>query len=690
VWRVLLAVALMLALLGCAAIADMDDALRDGAARLESLQNDDGGWDWPLDDGNPGSASPLNTVGPIAMGLGQAYWNGETGTAGALADAGGLLLSKTDNFSPSDGYFAVLLDSVFGGSTYRDHVSANYYGPLAAGTYDRNGSGTLYDTAGYVQSIRDARAGQGIPNLAAWDIGMGLVGAAACGGTTAAWIDGTKAEIDELTSAGYYDVIGLAGAVFGLAYVSEDHDPIAGEHAAAGSLGDLAAALAGYQIAPTGGFTWNAAWMGSYSDEAVQETAYAILALNEVDRAGYFSNIVAGADFLISSQFPTGGWEQYPYYHAYGENNELTGEAMWGIRWAYLDEIWVDDTGNDNHFGCGFLPLATVQCAVGLVEGTGGTVHVGHGDYVEAVTVRGSVEIVSEVGSAAHTSLSGPIEINAPNVLLGRIRQGFTVTGPITIGAGVDATTIHINWNDIYDVLTNNGDGLLDATFNFWGTDGPDTVGLVNVNPILPETSDTVIGYMDDHGLDAADAITFSHYVVGGFSVGEALLALEFSGAFGGFSMEELEELIDEYGSGAVRRALTMSGGDWEEFLALLIGFGVGGGGGGALLGDLAGRTVGATGLPTYVAGQLLPLTLELFHPVTGEPITDATVSYTVTRTLPDGTSEVVAFGVLPYHEGVGSYAFSYDTTGLGPGVYDIYIGTPDGNCQHFQVEVTG
>ena len=86
-----------------------------GADRLVGLQNNDGGWDWPLDDGNPDSTSPLNTVGPIAMGLAHAY--AHTGDAAhriALIGAGALLLSKTNNFSPSDGYLAAQLDATFG------------------------------------------------------------------------------------------------------------------------------------------------------------------------------------------------------------------------------------------------------------------------------------------------------------------------------------------------------------------------------------------------------------------------------------------------------------------------------------------------------------------------------------------------------------------------------------------------
>ena len=160
----------------------------------------------------------------------------------ALENAGALLLTKTNNFSPSDGYLAARLDQVFGGSTYTDHVVTNFYDPLAIGGYNRNGSGTLYDTAGYVNSIRSTRSG-GQANMAAWDIGMGSVGAVMAGADTTDWIAGVKAEIDELDGTGYYDVVGLAGAVYGLAVADQEFDPTTGEHQAASNLMDLANAF---------------------------------------------------------------------------------------------------------------------------------------------------------------------------------------------------------------------------------------------------------------------------------------------------------------------------------------------------------------------------------------------------------------------------------------------------------------
>ncbi len=310
----------------------IDTAMQSGSDRLAALQNDDGGWDWPLDDGNPANASPTNTVGPIAMGLAQAYLRtGDSAHLTALQNAGTFLLAKINNFSPSDGYLAAMLDQVFAVTTYTDHVTTNFYDQLAAGTYDRLGLGTLYSTASYVQSIRNARAGT---NLAAWDIGMGLVGAALAGASTVEWIAGVKGEIDELDSNLYWDVIGLAGAVYGLAFVGEDFDPTAGQHAAAGSLSDLSVILAGYQI-DGGGFSWSSLYLNpGEGNETIQETAYAILALNEVDRNGYLIQIQGAADYMRSVQLLTGGWENYTG-DPDGENNEITAEALWGHAVVY-------------------------------------------------------------------------------------------------------------------------------------------------------------------------------------------------------------------------------------------------------------------------------------------------------------------------------------------------------------------
>ena len=343
----------LLVMVGFVGATPFYDTMNSGGNRLVNLQQNDGGWDWPLSDGDLTNSSPVNTVGPIAMGLAQAYLvTGDANQLDALKKAGDLLLAKTNNFSPSDGYLADQLDSIFGGTTYSDYVMTNFYNQLEAGTYDKNGAGILYDTAGYVSLIDTGRASSGIANLAAWDIGMGLYSASVIGADTSAWIAGTQNEINELDGDEYYDVIGLAGALMGLASAGVDFDPTEGEHSAAGNLTDLADTLVSYQIS-SGGFAWNSYYViADDNNESVQETAYATLALLAVDSSGYSDAINSAANWLMDVQLGTGGWEQY---NGSGENNEITGEALWAINSA------VPEPATMLMFGIGILGIAGVS-----------------------------------------------------------------------------------------------------------------------------------------------------------------------------------------------------------------------------------------------------------------------------------------------------------------------------------------
>jgi len=303
--------------------------LQAGGNRLMVTQNRDGGWDWPLWDGDFKLSNCPHILAPTGMGL-TFCQTSDPNCVAALRSAGNFLLSKQpQDFTPEDGYFAVSLDRILGGTRHTDFVKKNFYELLAKGTFPYFGSGALMiNTGWYIQIIRQQRAADGMPNLAAFDCGIGLYAAHLVGADTEAWLAGTKAEVEELDPAEVYDVLGLAGAVLGLAAVHETWAPTKGACAGAKNVADLAEILAGYQLS-TGGLTWNSLCLQEgVGNETTQETAFALLALKEADRTRHLDRIRRASEYLKRSQLSTGGWEDSP---GMGEYNQLTGEALWAI-----------------------------------------------------------------------------------------------------------------------------------------------------------------------------------------------------------------------------------------------------------------------------------------------------------------------------------------------------------------------
>lgn len=373
------------------------------------------------------------------------------------------------------------------------------------------------------------------------------------------------------------------------------------------------------------------------------------------------------------------------------------GDAIWG-NVIFSPWLGIDPDGDPGTVGVQLIsPMLFIVDDVGPASTLGylgsaidasntlpgiDSIEVRDGTYDASEPITDGVNIFSAVGTE-DTILNGPMSLDVANIIIGLFGQGFTINGPITVGAGIDASTIHINWNDIYGIVTNAGLKVLDATFNYWDTDGPDTVGRVNVYPYLPIPAADIIGYMDEYGFNAMQAITFARLLLKGLPAGWIEIAIEIESTFG-ISVNDAMALIRGYGLGTVKRALRMATTP-DDFLVMLMGYVAGGGGGGSYLGGGAG---GGTEISIFCVGCTIPLQIELVHPITGDPITDAVVSYSVCRTLPDGTSEIVMLGVMTYDDGLGAYTFEVDTTGLEPGIYDIYIGTDDGRSRHFQIEI--
>jgi hypothetical protein len=200
------------------------------------------------------------------------------------------------------------------------------------------------------------------------------------------------------------------------------------------------------------------------------------------------------------------------------------------------------------------------------------------------------------------------------------------------------------------------------------------------VYPYLPVAVDTLIGYVDGYGYSVSDAIAFATLLVDGATLSEAELIVLLANEFG-VSTEEAAALIGDYGSAAVYRA-TVRASSLEELMLNLVGYEASipsGGAGGGAGGDLGG----------YVVGSVVPLFLVLADPFTGDPVVDALVTYTVARTLEDGTFAFERFGVMPYDAAAAGYALALDTTGLIPGSHVVYLGTDDGRSVSYTIVLT-
>lgn len=316
------------------------------------------------------------------------------------------------------------------------------------------------------------------------------------------------------------------------------------------------------------------------------------------------------------------------------------------------------------------------------------TIEVRHGDYDASEPITDPVTIVSEEGSASNTVLTGNLSFLSTGIRLGRLRRGFTITGNITVGAGVDAFTIHINWNDILGMVINEGDGVLDATYNWWGGRHPildgATEGRVNVYPYLPRPSDEVIEFMDDHDLTPDEALLVLWLLDQGVPERQAFTVLELVRAFG-LTRREALELVREYGLGRVQHALRRTR-DFQEFLRLLLGYSAepAGGAAGFLDQTVAGGAGAYQGLviqAVYRVGDPIGISFSLTD-YTGEPVTDALCTVTVVRLAEDGHQAVLSLHVIPYNPDTGLYELTLPTDDLGPGYYILYFGFGDGTSE--------
>ncbi len=320
-------------------IASFGPGMGAGANHIISMQCPSGGWNWP----HGGCGATYNNItSPICMGLLNVYaQTGDLASLNAAVDGGDYDLTfvygnseaRFSSFMPA---FLRRLTAATGDSTYSDHAAVEFFDELSAGTYGPSD----WDTAGWIAVVQSARSGSQI-NLRPWDFHnlpwvAGEIGNA---GQQDALRDAVLAGLDTLdrTSPGtiYYDLLGLAGGVRGLALngttsftalVAPNFAPISGLT----DLCDLADVLAGYQNAD-GSWYWSSN-LGSpgEDDKDTQTTAYAVLALMAADVTctAYSAEIELGRDWLRARQLSGGGFEGWPGGGSGSENIEVEGEAL--------------------------------------------------------------------------------------------------------------------------------------------------------------------------------------------------------------------------------------------------------------------------------------------------------------------------------------------------------------------------
>lgn len=320
-----------------------DEAIVNGGIHILAQQCDDGGWGWPH---NVCGSTAYNITSPIIDGVLAAYNASELSVfLDSAVEAADFNLGATYGGSGAGAGSPMLasqtalnlwnMTAKTGDNTYTDWVINGFYEPLLAGTYGANAD---YDVAGYIAAVRSSGTWT---NLKAWEFANQVLAAERyCYQGISDQFE--QAILDALASldntdpgAVYSDILGVVGAVQGLANVNRLTFP---EIAAPKHLGvngettleGLADYLASLQNA-NGSFYWHSNLTApDSSDEDVQTTAYAVLALvkaqERLSNKNYLPAIEAAKVWLASLQEADGSFPSSTGGNYY--NTEIIAEAV--------------------------------------------------------------------------------------------------------------------------------------------------------------------------------------------------------------------------------------------------------------------------------------------------------------------------------------------------------------------------
>jgi|CXWL01.1.fsa_nt_gi hypothetical protein len=312
---------------------------QDGADHIIAQQCPSGGFTWEHIPPSDCTVTYYNITAPIMLGVLDVYPFTSDPLHLAAAVSGGLYEqtslygngeSRFGSFAP---YFLMRLSAASGDVQYSNYAATEFFDELTAATY---GPSDL-NTAGWIAAVQTGRSGTLI-NLRPWEFSTLISTATAIGnaGQDTAFRQGLLDGLNTLDDTNYYDLLGLAGGVRGLALSGTTSFPaiVSPNFASINgitTLQGLADVLAGYQNAngswyyasniPGGGVP------GSW-DEDTQTSAYAVMALRDADplvASNYATDVSDGRNWINSMQLVGGGFLSYP---GGGENTEVEGEAL--------------------------------------------------------------------------------------------------------------------------------------------------------------------------------------------------------------------------------------------------------------------------------------------------------------------------------------------------------------------------